>query len=176
MNGANYSGFGGHQVAQGVGQIVPADSFFIDVGFENIARAMTQGLELTASVDLPGGFSLAGETTLLQTRDKTTGESLLNRPSFLNNIKFGYADPQSGIRANLRITTVGRRRISERYEADSYTFVHLYGAKRLSRSLEFFAGINNLFNNDPNLYGYLEGAGSMGAFLYTGLSFELKER
>jgi len=144
--------------------------------YTNIAEAMTQGFEISASVKLPRGFVLSDDATILETRDKTTGARLFNKPDLLNNAKLEYENPRLGVKANLRATTVGSRRISDTYEAESYTFIHLYASRKLSNSIEAYAGINNIFNNDPNIFGYLEGAGSTGTFFYAGLTLELKER
>ena len=143
--------------------------------FSNIAQAMTQGWEFAASITLPAGFVLSDETTILKTRDKSTEDRILNKPDLLNNIKLSYEDPLYGIRGNIRIITVGSRKLSNELTADAYTFVNLYGSKRLSRSVEAYAGINNVFNNDPNIYGYMEGSGAMGTFFYCGMTIEISE-
>ena len=143
--------------------------------YTNIAKAMTQGFEINASLKLPWGFTLSDEATILDTKDKTTGARLFNKPDLLNNAKLAYANPDLGLKANLRATTVGSRQISDTYMAEAYTFLHLYVSRMLSRSIEAYLGVNNLLNNDPNVYGYLEGAGPPGTFLYAGLTFELRE-
>jgi len=144
--------------------------------YTNIAKAMTQGFEINASIKLPKGFVLSDEATILDTKDKTTGLRLFNKPDLLNNLKLAYENPVLGIKANLRATSVGSRQISDIYKAEGYTFIHLYASQKLSRTTEAYFGINNLLNNDPNIYGYLEGAGPPGTFFYGGLTFELKGR
>jgi len=143
--------------------------------YTNIAEAMTQGFEINASLRLPKGFVLSDETTILDTKDKTTGLRLFNKPDLLNNLKLAYENPDLGIKANLRASSVGSRQISDTYKAEAYTFIHLYLSRKLSRSTEVYFGINNLFNSDPNIYGYLEGAGPPGTYFYTGLTFQLKD-
>lgn len=142
--------------------------------YTNIAKAMTQGFEINASIKLPKGFVLSDEASILDTKDKTTGLRLFNKPDLLNNLKLAYENPVLGIKANLRASTVGSRQISDIYKAEGYTFIHLYASQKLSKSTEAYFGINNLFNNDPNVYGYLEGAGPPGTFFYFGLTFELR--
>ena len=143
--------------------------------YTNIDEAMTQGFEISASVRLPRGFVLSDDATMLETRDKTTGARLFNKPDLLNNAKLGYENPGLGVKANLRAITVGSRKISDTYEAEGYTFIHLYASKKLSNSMEVYAGINNIFNNDPNIFGYVEGAGSTGTYFYGGVTLELRE-
>ena len=94
----------------------------------------------------------------------------------MNNAKLEYENPRLGLKANLRLTSVGSRKISDAYKAEGYTFVHLYASRRLSKSIEAYMGINNILNNDPNVYGFLEGAGSTGTFFYAGVTLELSER
>ena len=144
--------------------------------FTNIAEAMTQGLEISASIKLPMGFVLSNDASFLDTRDKTTGDRLFNKPDLLNNAKLEYENPRLGLKANLRLTSVGSRKISDAYEAEGYTFAHLYASRRLSKSIEAYVGINNILNNDPNVYGFVEGAGSTGTFFYAGVTLELSER
>jgi len=144
--------------------------------FTNIAEAMTQGFEISASVKLPRGFVLSDDATVIETKDKTTGRRLLNKPNLLNNAKLEYENPRLGVKANIRASTVGSRIISDAYEAEAYTFIHLYASKKLADYMEVYAGINNVLNNDPNIFGYLEGAGSTGTFFYCGLTLELRER
>ena len=144
--------------------------------YTNIAKAMTQGFEINASLKLPWGFALSDEATILDTKDKTTGARLFNKPDLLNNAKLEYTNQDLGLRASIRATTVGSRQISDIHEAEAYTFLHLYASRILSRNIEAYLGVNNLLNNDPNIYGYLEGAGSLGAYFYFGLTFELRDR
>jgi len=144
--------------------------------YTNIAEAMTQGFEINASLKLPWGFALSDEATILDTKDKTTGAKLFNMPNLMNNLKLEYGNPNLGIKTNLRASSVGNRQISDTYQAEAYTFLHLYASKKMSRSTEFYLGINNLLNSDPNIYGYLEGAGPPGTYFYAGFTFQLKER
>ena len=143
--------------------------------YMNIARALTKGFEINASVKLPRHLELSADASLMTTEDKTTGAKLLNIPEVLNNIKLEYNNLDRGLRANIRLTTVGKRKISDLYDADGYTFLNLYCSKKLSTSTEVYLGANNVLNSDPNLFGYLEGAGSMGAYIFGGINIEFRE-
>ena len=93
----------------------------------------------------------------------------------MNNAKIEYENAPLGLKANIRAVTVGSRKISDTYEAEAYTFIHLYASRKLSNSMEIYAGVNNILNNDPNIFGYQEGAGSTGTFYYAGLTLELHQ-
>ncbi|MFH1070955.1 MAG: hypothetical protein V1794_15155, partial [Candidatus Glassbacteria bacterium] len=62
--------------------------------------------------------------------------------------------------------------ISDQYKGDGYTLVHLFASKRFSENIELFGGVNNLLNNDPNIYGFAEGAGSPGTYFFFGFTLD----
>jgi len=138
--------------------------------YRNIEEALTQGVEISAAVRLPKGFAVSEEATILDTEDKVTGERIFERPGFLNNLKFSYEHKRLGLKANLRAVSAGSQRVSETVETESYTFWHCYAAKKLSKNLETFIGINNIFNSDPAIYGFVEGAKVEGSYFYSGIS------
>jgi len=140
--------------------------------YRNTAKALTQGLEINTSISLPMGFAISDEATFMATDDKETGERLFNKPDFLNTWKLTYKNKRFGIKANLRANTVGGQRISETYETENYTLWNIYGAKKLSGYLEAYAGINNIFNSDPDIYGFEGGARLQGTFFFGGISAE----
>ncbi len=141
--------------------------------FQNIDRAMTQGLEFGGSFLISPRWTISDNATLLETEDRSHGGELLNKPDFLNNAKLEFADKKHGFRTNLRAVTVGERTLSSRHRAEAYTFLHLYLSKRLSPSFESYFGINNLLNDDPNIFGFMEGAGPPGTYFYFGLTFSM---
>ena len=109
----------------------------------------------------------------MQVEDKSTKQRLLNKPDMLNNADLQFESPMRSFKAGIRLASVGTRIISDQYKADGYTLVHLYFSKRFSESYELYGGVNNLLNNDPNIYGYLEGAGSPGTYFFMGLTMEM---
>jgi outer membrane receptor for ferrienterochelin and colicins len=142
--------------------------------YRNTAKALTQGLEINTSISLPMGFAISDEATFMATEDKETGERLFNKPNFLNTWKLNYKNKRLGIKANIRANTMGGQRISETYETESYTLWNIYGAKKLSRYLEAYTGINNIFNSDPDIFGFEGGARLKGTFFFGGISAEFK--
>lgn len=59
----------------------------------NVAEAMTQGLELSASVQY-GSWNLWGGYTYLDSEDKTTGLQLFRRPKHFGNFRIAYLQPK----------------------------------------------------------------------------------
>ena len=142
--------------------------------YRNTEEAMTQGLEISTSLSLPAGFVISDEASIMSTEDKTTGEKLFNKPDFLNTWKLAYRNKRLGIKANLRANTVGGQRVSETYETESYTLWNLYASKKLSKYFETYIGINNIFNSDPDIYGFTGGARVTGTFFYGGIAAEFR--
>lgn len=142
--------------------------------YGNTGKAMTQGLEIDVSISLPGGIVVSDDATIMSTRNKTTGYRLFNEPDLINNWKVGYSNSRLGLKANLRANTTGGRRVSENYETKGFTLWNLHVSRELSRYSETYIGINNLFNADPDVYGFAEGARVAGTFFYAGISFEFR--
>jgi len=116
---------------------------------------------------------LTEDLTLVETRDKATDRRLLNKPDLLNNAVLKYTKEDWGFKAGVRLSSVGTRIISDDYKADGYSLVHLFFSKKFGEPVEIFGGVNNLLNNDPNIYGFTEGAGSPGTLFFLGVTLEL---
>ncbi|MFH1069079.1 MAG: TonB-dependent receptor, partial [Candidatus Glassbacteria bacterium] len=125
--------------------------------FQNVDKAMSQGLELSATFRISDRVVFSDEAALIQTRDKSTHSRLLNEPDLLNTAELRYDMPEKGFKTGVRLASVGTRMISDQYKGDGYTLVHLFASKRFSENIELFGGVNNLLNNDPNIYGFAEG-------------------
>jgi len=138
--------------------------------YRNIEKALTRGVEISATIRLPRGFAVSDEATVLDTEDKATGERIFERPDFLNNFKLSYSNVRHGLKANLRAVSTGGQRVSKTMETESYTFWHCYAEKKLAKNFEAFVGINNIFNSDPAIYGFVEGARVEGSYFYSGIS------
>ncbi len=80
----------------------------------NVAEAMTQGLELAASIEY-GEWNFWGGYTYLDTEDKTTGLQLFRRPKHFGNFRIAYQQPKWGVAFSLIA-------YSERFESDFTVF------------------------------------------------------
>ncbi|HUU28459.1 MAG TPA: TonB-dependent receptor [archaeon] len=140
--------------------------------FRNVAEAMSQGFELSATLRITDRIVFSDDATLMETRDKATRRRLLNKPDLLNTAELRYEWPKKGLKAGVRLASVGTRVITEEYKAEGYSLVHLFASKSFGESFMLYGGVNNLLNNDPNVYGFLEGAGSPGAYFFLGFTLE----
>ena len=117
---------------------------------------------------------LPDEASIMTTRDKVKEERLFNKPDFLNTWKLTYSNKSLGMKANLRVNTTGGQRVSETYETESYTLWNLYVSKKPSRYFDTYIGINNIFNANPDIYGFTGGARVTGTFFYGGIAAEFR--
>lgn len=139
---------------------------------KNISRAMTRGIEITAGIRLPYGFTLSDEVTFLDTEDLSTGNELLFVPDAANTVKLACKGGK-GFSGNIRVVTTGRQWTEEsntRNRTDPYTLVNCYLGKKVNSNAELFVGVDNIFNVDANAaYGNSGGAGSTGTYFYGGI-------
>lgn len=140
--------------------------------FRNLSKAMTRGIEISATLRLPDGFSLSDRVSFLDSQNLDTGAPLLFVPDLSNIFRIGYANSHLALKGNIRVLTIGTQYISDTVKVEGYTLVNVYLAKRMSTSTELFAGVDNLFNDDANsAYGNNEGAGATGTWYYGGINF-----
>jgi len=138
-------------------------------GYINISQAETKGFEIFMSAGPVKNLTLHGSYTYTDAKDRGTGERLLRRPKHKANLTFNLrlfkrAD------ANLFIVYVGKRLDLFPYptitEADAYTLFNLAASYRLSRHIEVFGRIDNLFNQE---YEAVLGYGTPGRSAYIGI-------
>ncbi len=135
----------------------------------NTSKAMTQGLEVSAGIKLPYGFTLSDQITFLDTEDQTIGHDLLFVPDIANTVKLAFRSGH-GFSGNIRVITTGRQWTSETSRTDSYTLVNCYLAKKVNSNSELFVGVDNMFNVEANAaYGNSGGAASTGTYFYGGI-------
>ena len=142
--------------------------------YRNIDRAMTQGVELSAEIRLPLGFSLSEEATLMDTEDKATSQRLFNRPDWLNVAKLSYRNSGLGVKANLRAMSLGNQKFTRTQTIGGFTYWNLYAAKKIFGAFELYGGVNNIFNANPALSGATDGQRDTGTFFYLGLTAEYR--
>ncbi len=140
---------------------------------QNISEAMTRGIEFSASLRLPYGFTVSDEVSFIDTEDGRTGWSLLYVPEVSNTLKLAYIGTHSGLKGNIRIVSAGKQWVEGGERADGYTLVHCYLAKQVSGTAGLFFGVDNIFDVEPDAYGNIGGSGSTGTFFYGGVTFTL---
>ncbi|WP_041463875.1 TonB-dependent receptor plug domain-containing protein [Pelodictyon luteolum] len=140
----------------------------------NIDRAMTQGVEVSASVTIPYGFTLSDEFTTIESEDKSTGADLLFVPDITNTLKLAYLQPKAGINANIRLLTTGRQMTDKTTKTEGYSLVNLYLSKSVISNTSVFFGIDNLFNDEADAaYALNSGAAATGTYFYGGITMSL---
>lgn len=164
-----------NEVRDMISQVLMIDTPTTDTyQYQNLSKAMTRGIEISASLKLPYGFALSDRVSFLDSQNLDTGEALCFVPDVVNILRLDYTNGTLGLKGNVRIVTTGTQHSSDDEKIPGYTLVNCYVSKKVAKSTELFAGVDNLFNDDANAgYGNNEGAGAMGTYFYGGLNFKL---
>jgi outer membrane receptor for ferrienterochelin and colicins len=142
--------------------------------FQNVSEALTRGIEFRGSLKLQHGWTISDQVSFLDTRNETTGSKLLFAPDFTNMVKLSYANAAIGLKGNIRVVSTGSQYISASEKAGGYTLVNCFISKTVGKRTELFAGVDNLFNQEPGAgYGNNESAGMTGTYFYGGLNYRL---
>lgn len=142
--------------------------------YQNLSKAMTRGIEISVSLRMPHGFTLSDRVSFLDSQNLDTGEALLFVPDVANILRLDYSNGRLGLRGNIRLVSTGTQHISDDEKVSGYTLVNCYVSKKVAKSTELFAGVDNLFNDDANAaYGNNEASGALGTYFYGGLNFIL---
>ncbi len=113
--------------------------------YRNIGEVTLKGIEMEGGVTLPKGFSLDGNFSWMDVQNKSGGEDVGGYPDYKAFVKLGYELPPHQLRANLRMSYMGRLTYAD---GDRYSYP-LFGAqlrKGFGPNLELFAGVENIFN------------------------------
>jgi len=142
------------------------------IGYINIAKAESEGLELFASVKPIDDLTLRVNYTYTDTEDKITGEDLLRRPKNKFGIDLNYHFLKKG-NANLAVIYVGKRNDtdftvypSRIIKLDRYTLVNLSASYDITKNFQLFGRIENLFDKD---YEEAKGYGTPGLSFFGGI-------
>ena len=138
--------------------------------YSNIASGVTEGVDIESAIERR---SLKLETSYsgLRTRDRSTGEPLLGRPTHAGRAvaTYGFA----GTRLSLATSLTGKTPM-QRDQAtgaitswrDAYARLDVRASQRLRRDLEISGGVDNALNTQPSNWG-----GFTGRHLYTALTW-----
>ncbi len=141
-------------------------------GYLNVRKASARGAELFLRANPWKDLSLSAEYTRTEARDEDSGEYLLRRPRH----KFALR-VSTGFTAKGRVTAdllyIGEREDnfwvgyeSTRVTLDSYFLINAAAAYDLLPSLQVFARLDNVLNQQ---YEVVKGYGTPGFSLYAGL-------
>ena len=142
--------------------------------YRNTAKAESYGIELTATVTPTDDLTLQAGYTWTKTKDKATGLELLRRPEDKFTFDANYRFNKKG-NVNLEVAYVGKRHdnyfdpltyATTRVELGGYLLVNLAASYDITRWLQLFARIDNLFDREyEEAYGY----GTPGISAYGGV-------
>lgn len=123
--------------------------------FQNIAKAKIQGIEVEAGLSLTKELSLRASYAYLDAKDDVRNQRLLMRPRHKLVTKLGYNNKQLGLRGNIWGEYIGdniwaRATATTPEIVKDYALWNLSLSKDISRHVEFFVGVDNLFNKKDN--------------------------
>jgi len=129
--------------------------------YDNMKKARINGLELTGSRELGGGFTLSSTINWLDARDATTKEKLDGRPKHSATAALDWVSDQWG--AHLALDYTGRQYLAgvqEQERAPAYSLLSTSMSYQVNEQLALRLGVNNLTNlsleKKSDLFGYVE--------------------
>ena len=142
--------------------------------YENIARALTQGVELSGRYYI-GGFQFKSSYTWLDSEDRDTGKTLVERPEHQIKLGFDYEQKNWGTTFTVRSVYQSEEYIDSDNQVESPAW-HTWDMKltqALGKNLKVFGGIDNLTDEhrDPSKHG-LDFRPLEPRFVYLGLQVE----
>ncbi len=122
---------------------------YADDGFANVeGTSRIRGLELTLRGRPMESMSLSAQYTYTQARD-AAGQVLRRRAKHIASINVGYDFLDGRAGADLGVDYNGEQVDNyDQPKIPSYTLVNLSGKYRLTKAIELFGRIENLFNKD----------------------------
>lgn len=135
---------------------VPGRLFFT---YQNVADAVTRGVELDGEWALVKGLSVSGAYTNLEARDDATGLALAGRHDHQGHLRFAWVADRIGLHANLRGTFYSSwiaaratlNGVSQDTRAPGFSLWDAFVSQRLVGGLTAFVAVDNLTDNqDPN--------------------------
>ncbi len=136
---------------------------------ENIGRARTSGVELTADWQVLADTRLYGMYTFTDTLNLETGNQLARRPRDKVTVGIDQYFWERGARLGAQMLFVGERVDSGNIPLEPYTLVNLNGSLYLTQNAELFARIDNVLNEQ---YVEIAGYGTPGIAGFAGLNLQ----
>lgn len=140
--------------------------------YDNVARAHTQGLELTSTVQPIEDLSLKATYTYTETKDDTSsstnyGKQMAYRPKNKLTFDANYSLLKKA-NINLGLVYVGTRYAndSNTRKMKDYLLVNLAGSYDVTKNLQVFGRVDNLFDRQ---YEEVAGYGTPGIGAYGGV-------
>ncbi len=140
--------------------------------YDNTLRSEADGVELQASVVLPGGLDLTANYTHMTAVDRSPGSfdeglRLLRRPDALANMTLGYRWP-AGLYSALAVRYASSSYDVGRVKLGAYTLVDLRTSWAVTPSVDVAARVENLFDEK---YQIIRDYGTTGRAGYVSLTY-----
>ena len=131
-----------------------APKFPWDMYWENVNKAMTQGIELSLASQIKDNLTARLGYTFLDTEDKSTKKELAYKPKHKLTLEISWIIPGININVNLESEYIGRRYDSDYNRLGGYTIFNLSLTKDMGKNASIFARIDNIFGkkNIPDEY------------------------
>ena len=151
-------------------QVINGISYY---SYENISRAMTQGIETSARWQASARLDFNASYTLTDTEDRSRGGDLTRRPRHMARLGASWTLPT---RTTLSLRS--RYQSSELVDSDSggrspsWTVVDLKINQALREGLDLFAGFDNLFDVQRDFADSNDFSPIVGRFIYLGARWQ----
>jgi len=119
-----------------------------DMYWENVDKAMTQGVELSLASQIRDNLAARFGYTFLETEDKNTKKELTYRPKHKLTLELNWEIPEIDLNINLEGEHIGRRYDSDYKRLGDYTIFNLALTKDIGKYLSIFARIDNIFGKE----------------------------
>ena len=125
-----------------------------DLYWENIGKAMTQGVELSLASQIKDNLSAIFGYTFLDTEDKETKKELTYRPKHKLTLELNWTIPGINLNINPEVIYIGQRYDSDYNKLSGYTIFNLALTRDIGKYVSIFGRIDNIFNkkNVPDEY------------------------
>jgi outer membrane receptor for ferrienterochelin and colicins len=140
--------------------------------YQNIAKAKIQGIEAAAGISLTEELSLKVGYAYLDAKDEVRKQRLLMRPKHKLTPRLSYNNKPLGLRASIWGEWIGDnlwrraaviRGVTMPEIIKDYALWHVNLSKDISKHIEIYAGVDNLFNKKDNDIPII------GSFYYGGM-------
>lgn len=140
--------------------------------YQNIAKAKIQGIEAVAGLSLTEELSLKVGYAYLDAKDDVRNERLLMRPRHKLTPRLSYNNKPLGLRGTIWGEYIGdnlwqRATPTTPEIIKDYALWHVNLSKDISRHVEIYAGVDNLFNKKDHDIPII------GSFYYGGVRIKL---
>jgi vitamin B12 transporter len=139
--------------------------FTFSDGYQNLGRSESKGLEVTFWAELLDGLELSANYTQNDAIDKDTGSQLIRQPEHAAFAALDWAVTES-FSASLMATYNGEEFDFGGSQTDAWTRIDLRAAWDLTEAVQFYARVDNLFDED---YQHTVGYGTPGRSGFIGV-------